>query len=194
MTPWPTKHLTADDLDAFHVEAPSEEIRLHLETCEECRQLVVLDHRVLRMLESLPAMTPGTEFADRVMAQVTLGQPAPVPVLSYPKLTRPRLAALTASAAGIVASVAWSSANRALLDRWLDSGTAALWNLGTTTWQTLAGVVTSQPWFETVRQLASTPTRVGLLAVVMLGMYGTGLLALRRLVTPSAGTVSNARA
>ena len=184
MTPWPTQHFTADDLDAFHTEALSNEMQLHLETCEDCRRLAVLDRRVLAMMDRLPSFGPRDGFADRVMARVTVGSPAPVPVLSYPKLTRRRIAALSALAAGMVASVAWSTINRGLLESWLDR---------TSLWQQGLSLLAAQPWYDSIRSVSGEPVRLAVIAACTIGLYATGLIALRRLVTPT-GSVSNARA
>jgi len=194
MTTWPTKHFTADDLDAFHSEALSSEMRLHLESCPDCQKLAKLDREVLALLRELPSYAPRADFGERVMSRVTVEKPGPVPVLSFPRLTRRRIAALTALAAGMVASVAWSSSNRVLLDAWLDGTAASLFNWGSALWQNGVAELTAQPWFETVRQVSDTPLRLALAAVAMVGLYGSGIFALRRLVTPSAGTVSNAGA
>ncbi len=193
MTPWPTHHLTADDLDAFHTEALSTEMQLHLETCEDCRRLVVLDRRVLAMMNGLSSFGPRDGFADRVMARVTIGSPAPVPVLSYPRFTQSRLATLSALAAGMVTSIAWSTVNRALLDAWLDRTSATLWNVGTSLWQQGHSFLAAQPWYDSIRSVSGEPVRLALIAACVIGLYATGLVALRRLVTPS-GSVSNARA
>ena len=46
MTRWPINHLTADDLDAFHTASLTVQAREHLEECEECRRMALLDHAV----------------------------------------------------------------------------------------------------------------------------------------------------
>lgn len=194
MTPWPTKHLTADDLDAFHSEALSSEMRLHLETCEECRRLVLLDRQVLDLLAQVPSYGPSNAFADRVMAGVRIGSPAPVPVLSFPRFTKRRIAAMVGLAAGMVASVGWSAANRPLLESWLDGSAAALWDWGTVLWQNGLTYLAAQPWFESLRSASGSPVRLAAVGALTIGLYATGLLTLRRLVTPSAGSVSNAGA
>src|SRR5262245_49484861 len=112
---WPTKHLTADDLDAFHSEALSGDVRLHLETCDDCRRLITNDRFVLDQLGRLPAYQPSLSFAERVMTRVSIGAPAKVPVLSFPRLTRRQLAAISTLAAVMVLSVAWSAINRTAL-------------------------------------------------------------------------------
>lgn len=194
MTPWPTKHLTADDLDAFHTEALSSEMRLHLETCEECRLLAASDRFVLDALGRLESFGPRDGFAERVMARVEVAKPGRVPVLSFPRLTRRRVAVLVAVAAGVVASVAWSAANRTTLDAWLTgAGTEAT----RAAWLALRGLaagVTGQPWFEALRSAVLEPARLAVGGLVGLAAYASGLLALRRLMTPSTDSVPHARA
>lgn len=192
MKPWPTKHLTADDLDAFHSEAPHGEMQLHLETCDDCRYLVAADRELVELLGRLPAHQPPSGFADRVMARVALGELAPVPVLSYPKLTRARVTALTALAAGILLSVAWSTANRGLLDGWLNGLEAAITGTGWTALRAAMASLVDQPWYETGRRFIGTPGRVAMAVAATLALYLSGLAALRRLITPSATAVSNA--
>lgn len=194
MTPTPTNHFTADDLDAFHTEALSSEMRLHFETCPDCRRLAALDREVLSMMNRLPSYSPGDGFESRVMARVQIATPAPIPVLSFPRLTTPRIVALTTLAAGMAVSVVWSVANRSLLDGWLDGTGAALWTSGTALWHHTLAALTTASWFETVRQLSDSPVRLVAGALLAVGLYVGGLVALRRLVTPSAGTVSNAQA
>lgn len=194
MTTLPMKHLTADDLDAFHSEAIGSDMRNHLDRCDDCRELVVLDRKVLAMLSRMPDLQPRSGFADRVMERVAVAPPVTVPVLSYPRFTRRRLAGITALATGMAASAAWSVANRAALDAWLDRVGAGLLGWGTALWQNGLGFVSSQPWFDTVRELPDAPGRLALGALLICGAYASGLFALRRLVTPSTGTVSNAGA
>ena len=106
------KHFSADDLDAFHTEALSSEMRIHFDACEDCRRLAVLDREVLAMMNRLPSYGPQAGFANRVMGRVEIVSPGPVPVLSFPKLTGRRIAAVTTLAAGMIVSVAWSAATR----------------------------------------------------------------------------------
>ena len=191
---WPTKHFTADDLDAFHSEALSNEMRLHLETCEQCRQLVVADRHLLSLLEGLGSFGPSAGLEDRVMARVTISNPATVPILSFPKLAGRRLAVAASFAAGLVASVAWSAANRPMLEAWLRGTGQTLWTGGLAWLRAFAAVLTEQPWFGTVSQVWDSPLRLALTIVLAVGSYSLGLLALRRLITPSVGEVSNASA
>ncbi len=188
-----TNHLTADDLDAFHSEALRSEMRIHLEGCEDCRRLVVLDREVLSMMKRLPSYGPRAGFADRVMAQVVIAVPAPVPVLSYPKLTARRIGTLAAVAAGLVVSVAWSAAYRTVLEGWLDGAESVLLSSGAALWQQSLAVLTGTSWFESLRQLSGAPVRLAAVGILVLGSYAGGLFALRRLVTPAAGPGANAQ-
>ncbi len=181
---WPTKHLTADDLDAFHSGSPGREMKLHLETCTECRDLVALDQRVLGMMAAMPSLAPSAQLADRIMARVQVSSRS-VPVLSYPALTRRRLGAIAATVAGMAASVAWTSANRTLLDGWLTRTGDTLIAWGLDRWNNGVALLTSEPWFETLRIVSGTPARLALIGVAALMLYGAGIVALRRLVTPA---------
>lgn len=194
MSPWPTQHLTADDLDAFHSGALSSEMRLHLETCDACRALGANDFEVVSALERLRPFAPAPGFVDRVMAQVVVGQPARVPLLSFPTLSRRRLAAVGALAAGLAASVVWSAANRTELEAWLNGIGAGLVQAGWAAVRSAAAAVAQQPWFETVRSGWLVPGRLAVAGGALVLAYGSGILALRRLLTPSAGPVSNASA
>lgn len=192
MTPSLTKHFTADDLDAFHSEALSSEMRIHLETCEDCRRLAVLDRDVLTMISGLSAYEPRAGFSDRVMARVQVVGQAPVPVLSFPKLTGHRIGALSALAAGMVVSVAWSFANRSLLDGWLDGAGAALWTSGTALWSESLAMIANVPWLAGLKQGIASPGRLVVGVLILTAVFGAGLAALRRLVNPASSVTSNA--
>lgn len=194
MTTWPSQHLTSDDLDSFHSGAPPSDVRFHLETCETCRTLVAEDVELIRALQTLGSLSPSAGFTDRVMARVTVGEPAAVPVLSFPRLTRRRLAVLGTVAAGLAASVIWSATNRAALEGMLGGAGAAVVDAGWTAFRALAAAVTAQPWFDSVRPLWLEPARLVGGAIAGLLIYGSGIFALRRLVTPSTSPVSGASA
>jgi len=184
---WPTKHLTADDLDAFHSGSSAHDMQLHLETCVECQELVALDRRLLDLLAAVPSLAPSAQLADRIMARVDVSTRS-VPVLSYPALTRRRLGAIAATVVGMAASVAWASVNRPLLDGWLTRTGDALIAWGLERWNGGVALLTSEPWFETLRIVSGTPARLALIGVATLMLYGAGLAALRRLVTPANGS------
>jgi hypothetical protein len=194
MSPWPAQHLTYDDLDAFHSGALAHELQLHLETCAMCQELVAADRDVVTALGALPALAPSAGFADRVMARVRVPARARVPLLSFPRVGRARLAWLGGLAAALVGSVAWSAANRPLIEAWLAATAATLERAGWAAVRTLAALVAEQPWFDAVRALGAAPLRLAVVAAAGLLLYATGVIALRRLLTPSAGPASDAAA
>lgn len=194
MTTWPTQHLTADDLDSFHSGALPADVRFHLETCEPCRQLLAADGELVRQLEAMESIAPSAGFADRVMAHVVVAPAEAVPVLSFPRMTPRRIAAIGAVAAGVVASVTWSAANRSQLDLVLGTVGAGALDAAWTGVRTLAAFLGDQPWFDAVRSAWLAPARLAAGLAAGLAIYISGLVALRRLVTPSASPVSRASA
>lgn len=193
MSPWPAPHLTADDLDAFHSGSLTTDVRLHLETCESCRSLAAADLEVVRALESLPSLAPSEDFADRVMARVPIVKPSRVPLMSFPAWTRAHGLGLSGVAAVLLASVAWSAANRQAIELWLGSVWNSLLQTGWTVLRLVAALL-DHPWAVDIRSAWLQPGRLVVAGVTLLVVYGSGILALRRLLTPSAGPVSNARA
>lgn len=188
-----TPHLTTDDLDAFHSGSLDSACRLHIETCDRCRDLVLADRELIAAFERLPQLEPSAGFADRVMAQVVVATPARVPVISFPKLSKRRAALLGGLAAGMAASAVWSVAFRPELEALLRSVGGAAVELGWTAVRVTAAGLGELSWFEAARAwLAPSRLVPTLLGIAVL--YGSGVMALRRLVTPTAGPVSGARA
>jgi hypothetical protein len=190
---WPINHLTADDLDAFHAASLTVEAREHLEECEECRTMALLDHAVLNALASLPSCAPRAEFAEHVMARVQRPQPAIM------RLLRPRSPAAwgrLALAASVIislgASIVWSLFNRELLLSWIQLSAA---ETGRTIWlgvRVVATNLTAQPWYDPVREFVSSPGRLVALVSGSLIMYAAAFHALRRLLTPPSRPVPHA--
>jgi hypothetical protein len=194
MTTTPSRHLTTDELDAFHSGSSSADAKLHLETCDACRSLTESDRDLVLRLGQLPPLRPRAGFEDRVIARIAMREPVAVPVLSYPKLTRRRVAVLSTLAAGITISAAWSAVNRSLLDAWLASAGSVLLEAGTATARVLLTLAAEQPWYESLRQAATAPSRIAFVSVAVLVVFAAGLAALRRLLSPSAATVFRAGA
>ncbi len=91
------------------------------------------DDELDRLLGALPHVGPSPDFADRVMARVTVPARAavstPLPIVRRPRVLL--VAALAAIAVAMVASIAWSIAHEATLtslSRWL-SASASEWTL-----------------------------------------------------------------
>ena len=183
---WPIKHLTADDLDAFHSASLSISARQHLDECPECRALTLQDSALVQALERLPSFEPTAGFTERVMAQVR-----PVPVLA--RVSRRPTLALAASVAIILgASVVWSLLNRAALLAWLNHSAAGIGQALWTGLRVAATNLTEQPWFASLRQFAASSGRVLLLGGGLLVGYGAAVFALRRLLAPPSRPVPHA--
>jgi predicted anti-sigma-YlaC factor YlaD len=183
---WPIKHLTADDLDAFHSASLNVEARQHLEECAECRSLALADRALLGALERLPVFEPKAGFADRVMARVQLNQ-TPARVLKWR-----RIALAAGLLIGLGASVGWSLFNRGLLLSWLNQAAS---QIGSSLWvavRVVASNLTQQPWFDALRQAGSSWGRVALIGGVLLVGYSVAVVALRRLLVPPSRPVSHA--
>jgi predicted anti-sigma-YlaC factor YlaD len=194
MKQWPINHLTADDLDAFHSASLTDLARAHLEECEECRSMALLDRSILNALATLPGYAPRPEFAAAVMARVRRPEPA------LARSSRPRSPAAWGKAAlaamvvvSLGASIVWSLLNRDLLLSWINTTTA---ETGRTIWlgvRVVATNVTAQPWYAPLREFASSPGRLVALVSGSLVLYGAALVALRRLLTPPSRPVSHAQ-
>ena len=183
-------HLTADELDALLERAPDGDLEAHLFACRDCRLTAEADLHVITALRALPQFEPSDGLADRVMAQVTI-RPVAIErfILRLPAWVRRdrrsmiRAAVLALSVVGgMFASAGWSLLNRELLSLWGSRAVSLfegrLWN-GMQTW---VANLTTQPWFEVIRDLGASPGRLGLIATALLVAYVAGLLALRRLV------------
>jgi predicted anti-sigma-YlaC factor YlaD len=193
MKRWPINHLTADDLDAFHSASLSVEAREHLEECEECRAMALLDQRVLDGLAALPSYAPRPEFAERVLARIRPPEPAIV------RLFRPRTragwvrVAIAASAVmSLGASIVWSLFNRDLLLSWVHLSAAETGRMAWLGVRMVATNLTAQPWYAPLREFASSPGRLAALVGGSLIAYGVALAGLRRLLTPPSRPVPHA--
>ena len=116
MSGLPSVHLTADDLDAFLIDSPSQAAREHVAFCDACRSVVQADRVLVAALHGLPALAPADGFAERVMAQVRIAVPAPVVApMPWPRrlLSHRRVLASAATAMGVWASAVWTASNSA---------------------------------------------------------------------------------
>ncbi len=174
---WPTPHLTAEDLDAFHSASLSPIASRHLDECADCRLLVERDRALLDRLETLPSFAPRGDLADRVLAQI--GRPAVLPA----RTTRPRALALAATVAiGAGISVIWSLFNRPLLGSWIDRGSDALRNLFWESIATVAQNLSEQPWMPDLWQTGWSEGRIAAAGAALLLGYAGAMLVLRRLL------------
>jgi hypothetical protein len=183
---WPIRHLTAEDLDAFHSASLSPEATSHLDECAECRSLVERDRELLELFETMPTFSPRAGLADRVIAQLAQPVAATAPVRS-----RRPLAWAASFAVLIGASVVWSLFNQPLLGSVVSraGGTIRdfLWDALATVAQNLA----DQPWLESVQQFIGSGPRLALMVAILLGGYTAAMIAFRRLLRAPMSMASN---
>ena len=183
---WPIRHLTAEDLDAFHSASLSPETTKHLDECSECRSLVERDSALLEMLETLPTFAPRADLADRVIAKIS--QPAEAPA----RMPSRRPLALAASVAILLgASVVWSLFNRPLLGSLIARIGGGIGEFLWDGFATVAQNLADQPWLASVQQLAGSGPRLALTVGVLLAGYTAALVAFRRLLRQPVPVTSN---
>jgi hypothetical protein len=202
MTPVSGPHLTPDDFDAWLAGALEPPAQDHLAQCVTCWERAETEREIVDLLGALPLMSPAQGFADRVMARVTVPQPAAVPARASLRsrifATR-RSMALAASLLVLVAgsmtgSVVWTLGHQdtlAALGGWLTAQTGQL------AWIGIRGVASTfmeQPWFAGLKALAGSPGRLALASALALVAYLGGVLALRRLLALPAQQVAHASA
>jgi hypothetical protein len=197
MSALPSAHLTADDLDAFLVNAASPAAIEHVAFCDVCRSVMQTDKVLVAALHGLPALAPSGLFADRVMARVQLAVPAPVVApLPWPRrlvADRRLRAAAVVTLTAMGASAAWTAGNRELFDSWTQQvwQDGGQWVVGSL--EALAAAVARQPWYAAASEVFASPVRAGGVIAALVGVWAGGVLALRRLVMIPAGPVPDAR-
>jgi hypothetical protein len=100
------RHLLPQEIDLLldnEVGFGVQPLRAHVRQCDRCRAELEEARQVVAELERLPHFAPSTAFADRVMAQVQVFEPAHVAaansVLRWVPQSRPTRAAAVAAAA-----------------------------------------------------------------------------------------------
>lgn len=196
MTPPPSAHLTADDLDAFLAGTATLAAQTHVSTCDTCRTTIQSDAVLVAALHGLPALEPREGFAERVMAQVRVAVPVPVVVVPWPRrvLADRRLRGIAAATVtAMAASVAWTAGNRELFDSWIQQvqvGGGALLS----GWAgAIASAITAQAWYEPAREFFASPVRASGVLASLVSLWAGGVLTLRRLVMLPAGPATDAR-
>lgn len=196
MSPRPPAHLSADDLDLFLTDSASPEALQHVAFCDACRATVQADRLLVAGLHRLPPLAPREGFSERVMAGVTVVQPAPLVVALpwYRRLAGNRRALATAAGTVLAmgASAAWTAANRELLDGWIQlvstQGTEWLW----TSLQAGVATIADQAWYAPLRDLVVSPVRATAVAATGLLVSAASLVALRRLTAIPSGALPGA--
>jgi len=146
-------------------------------------------------------MGPAPDFADQVMASVTIPDPFAIRSL---QATQHRLFATRKSLAvaasltflllgSMTASVAWSLTHQetlASLGGWLLSQGGQL------AWLSVRGVASNlieQPWYNGFQSLLDNPGRLALGSALASAVYLSGVIALRRLLALPTQQVAHAR-
>lgn len=197
MTPDFLAHLSADELDALHENLASPRATSHFATCQQCRELVAADRRILSLLGALPTWDAAPDLAPRVLARLS----APLATERAPVATSAPIDRAAAARrrvvvlAGVFAVVlgigfGWALLNPAaasrlatpLIDSLIDTGWLAL--------QAVSANTLEQPWIREIRDALATPARaVPLLALAGVG-YALMLTALRKVLSRSASHAS----
>jgi len=202
MSPVSGPHLTPDDYDAWLADALAPAAQDHLAGCPSCRERAETEREIVALIAGLPLMSPRAEFADRVMARVTVPQPLRVRTAD---LIRQRVFATRRSmavAAGLLvlvvgsmtASIVWTLGHQealAALGAWLSA------QAGQAAWLGVRGIASNfmeQPWFAGFKALATSPERLGIATALALVAYLSGVLALRRLLALPTPRVAHAGA
>ena len=190
MTRPPGTHLTADEIDSWLSGNLSQEWQQHLDRCQACLERVRVEREIVDQIAALPLMSPGTGFAERVMASVSIPDPFAIRSLQATQrrvfATR-RSVALAASLAilllgSMAGSIAWSLSHQ---DTLASIGNWLLAQGGQIAWLSLRGVASNlmeQPWYGTARSLLGNPIHLAAGSAVATTVYLVGVLALRRLL------------
>jgi hypothetical protein len=190
MTQAPGPHLSPGDVETWLSGILDAERTRHLDLCPECFDRAQMEREIVEQISALPLMGPSAEFADRVMASVTIADP--YALRSFQTIRRRIFAtrksvAIAASLAlalvgSMAASIAWTMANQEVLasvGNWaLAQGTQAGW----LALRGLASNFIEQPWYESVRALADHPGRLAIALGIASLAYLSGVFALRRLL------------
>ncbi len=200
MTQAPGPHLSPDDVENWLSGILDAERTRHLDRCPECFDRAQMEREIVEQISALPLMGPSADFADRVMASVTLTDP--LGLRSFRTIrqrifaTRRSIAVAASLALALVgsmaASIAWTMANQETL------ASAGTWVLAQGTqagWLALRGLASNfieQPWYESVRALAGHPGRLSIALGVASLAYLSGVFALRRLLALPTQQVAHA--
>ena len=197
MTPAPGPHLSPDDVELWLNGTLDAARTRHLELCPDCFDRAQAEREIVEQLAALTLMAPSADFADRVMARVTVADPFALRSLRQRIFATRRSMAIAASLAlavvgSMAASVAWSLANQDVL------AAAGTWVLAQGTqagWLALRGLASNfieQPWYESVRAFADHPGRLAAALGVLSLAYLSGMVALRRLLALPSQQVAHA--
>lgn len=187
-----TDHLSPADIEAWLEGKLPLSASTHVGGCEECRMLLLAERQTIETLHQLPRLAPALGFADRVMAEVKLPSLAGVAASPAVRMGGWLVAAGLMSTLGV--SLLWALANRAVLT---DASQWALgegWTAARAAADQFRALLTSLPAVRDVQSAVGTPVRLAAVASSLLVLYGTGILALRRLLAlPASGAAHATR-
>ena len=200
MTRPPGTHLSPDEIDSWLAGTLAHEWQQHLDQCQACLERARTERELVDQIAALPLMAPEVDFADRVMAAVTIPDPFAIRSLQATQrrlfATRKSLAiaaGLTLLLLGSMAgSIAWSLTHQetlASLGNWLLSEGSEL------AWLSLRGLasnVMEQPGYSGIQSLLNNPIRIAFGSALAFAVYLGGVLALRRLLAPPTQQVAHA--
>ena len=200
MTRPPGTHLSPDEIDSWLAGTLAPEWQQHLDQCQTCLERARTERDLVDQIAALPLMAPEVDFAERVMAAVTIPDPFAIRSLQARQrrlfATRKSLAIaarLTLLLLGSMGgSIAWSLTHQetlASLGNWLLSEGSEL------AWLSLRGLasnVMEQPWYSGIPSLLNNPIRIAFGSALTFAVYLGGILALRRLLAPPTQQVAHA--
>jgi hypothetical protein len=183
-------HLTPDQFEAWLDGDLAPELQRHLEECQACLEQARADREIADQIALLPLLSPGAEFADRVMAAVAVPDPFAIRSLQATRrrlFASPKSLAFAASLAllllgSMAGSIGWTLTHQETM---ASIGTWLLSQGGQAAWLGLRGVASNfieQPWYDSIRSLLETPARLALISALASLAYLGGVFALRRLL------------
>jgi len=200
MTRPPGTHLSPDEIDSWLSGNLAREWQQHLDQCQTCLERVRIEREIVDQIGTLPLMSPAADFADRVMASVSVPDPFSIRSLQATQrrlFATKRSLAIAASLTLLVlgsmgGSIAWSLANQETITsigNWLVTAG------GQVAWLSLRGVASNlieQPWYNSLRSLLESPGRLAIGSALATTVYLIGVLALRRLLALPTQQVAHA--
>jgi hypothetical protein len=193
-------HLTPDQFEAWLDGDLAPELQHHLEECQACLEQARTDREIADQIALLPLLSPGAEFADRVMAAVAVPDPFAIRSLQATRrrlFASPKSLAFAASLAllllgSMAGSIGWTLTHQETMASF---GTWLLSQGGQAAWLGLRGVASNfieQPWYDSIRSLLETPARLALISALASLAYLGGVFALRRLLAVPTQQVAHA--
>jgi len=185
-------HLSPADVEAWLEGTLPLAASTHVGTCADCRSLLLAEGTTVEALHQLPRWSPALGFADRVMARVTL--PTLAEVVASPAVRYGAWLTAAGLTATLGVSLVWAIANRTVLTDASQWAVGEGWDVARAMAEQIRMMLTSIPAVREARDAVGTPARLAAVASSLLVLYGSGVLALRRLLAiPSIETAHAGR-